>query len=266
MNYLFLNNLLSKKFTRFFPKTINRKLLRKYNIFFVPTNLNSLPKNFYPIATNLKKQEDLVFKYKKSKRLINQTTKKNLDKFLFNYFGKKKFSFFDIGGENVDLYLHLSRKLNISNYYIYNFESLIFLFKKLKKKFKLSQFFPIKNVNSIQTFDFAYFGSCIQYFKNYKSFLRSIFRRNPKYIFFSGTSFFQDKFVKEDFIVVKQTNYLPNTIYLYFFNLDKFIKFMKTSGYDLVFVENNKSAKINYKNFTNYLKKIQYLDVLFKKK
>ena len=41
---------------------------------------------------------------------------------------------------------------------------------------------------------------------------------------------------------------------------------MKINGYDLVFIENNKSAKINYKNFTNYLKKIQYLDLLFKKK
>ena len=77
MDYIFLNKLLSKNFTRFFPKTINRKLFRKYNIFFVPTNLNTLPKSFYPIATNLKKQNDLIFKYRKNKKLINQTTKKN---------------------------------------------------------------------------------------------------------------------------------------------------------------------------------------------
>ena len=113
MDYSFLNNLLSKKFTSFFPKTINRKLFRKYKIFFVPTNLNTLPKNFYPIATNLKKQKELVFKYKKNQKLINQTTKKNLDKFLLNYFGKSNFSFFDVGGENIDLYLHLSNKLSI---------------------------------------------------------------------------------------------------------------------------------------------------------
>ena len=89
MDYTFLNKFLSKDFTRFFPKTINRKLFRKFKIFFVPTNLNTLPNNFYPIATSFKQQEDLIFKYKKSKRLINQTTKKNLDKFLFKYFGKK---------------------------------------------------------------------------------------------------------------------------------------------------------------------------------
>ena len=91
MDYAFLNKLLSKNFTRFFPKTINRKLFRKYNIFFVPTNLSTLPKSFYPIVTNLKKQNDLIFKYRKNKKLINQTTKKKLDKFLFNYFGKSNF-------------------------------------------------------------------------------------------------------------------------------------------------------------------------------
>jgi hypothetical protein len=265
MDYTFLNKLLSKNFTRFFPKTINRKLFRKYNIFFVPTNLNTLPKSFYPIATNLKKQNDLIFKYRKNKKLINQTTKKKLDKFLFNYFGKSNFSFFDIGGENIDLYLHLSKKLNIRNYYLYNFKSLIILFKKLKKIFKFNQFFPTENVSSVKKIDFAYFGSCIQYFKNYKIFLKSIIKKKPKYIFFSGTSFFHDKLIK-DYIVVKQTNYLPNTIYLFFFNLNNFIKFMNLNGYKLVFFNTNKTAKVNYKNFSHLLKKTEYLDILFKKK
>lgn len=265
MDYKFLNKLLSKDFTRFFPKTVNRKLFRKFKIFFVPTNLNTLPMNFYPIATNLKKQEDLIFRYKKHKKLINQTTKKNLDIFLLNYFGKSNFSFFDVGGENIDLYLYLSNKLNITNYYIYNFKPLIVLFKQLKKIFRFNNFFPIESVKSIKKIDFVYFGSCIQYFKNYKNFLKLIFKKKPKFIFFSGTSFFYDKLIK-DYIVVKQTNYLPNTIYLYFFNLDNFVKFMNLNGYKLVFFEKNKSAKINYKNFSHFLKKTEYLDILFQKK
>lgn len=265
MNYEFLNNFLSKNFTRFFPKTINRKIFRRYNIFFVPTNLKTLPKNYYPIVTSLKKQEDLILKYKKNKKLINQTTKKNLDKFLFNYFGTSSFSFFDVGGENIDLYLHLSRKLNIQNYYIYNFKQLVFLFKKLKKKFKFYNFFPIENVSPIKKIDFVYFGSCIQYFKNYKNFLKSIFKKKPKYIFFSGSSFFYDKSTN-DYTVVKQTNYLPNTIYLFFFNLENFLKFMNFNGYKLVFLESNKTAKINFKNFIHLFKKIEYLDLLFIKK
>ena len=70
-------------------------------------------------------------------------------------------------------------------------------------------------MNLIKEIDFVYFGSCIQYFKNYKIFLKLIFNKKSKYIFFSGTSFFHDKLSK-DYIVVKQTNYLPNTIYLFF--------------------------------------------------
>ena len=265
MNYNFLNKFLSKNFTRFFPKTINRKIFRKYNIFFVPTNLKKLPKNFYPIVTNQKKQEDLIFNFNKNKKLINQTTKKNLDKFLFNYFGESNFSFVDIGGENIDLYLYLSNKLNIKNYYIYNFVNLINIFKIIKYKFNFKYFFPIKKINLIKKIDFAYFGSCIQYFKNYNFFLKSVINKKPKYIFFSGTSFFFDK-LDIDYIVVKQTNYLPNTIYLYFFNLNKFIKFMNLNGYKLIFFETNKSAKINYKNFSKILNKIEYLDILFEKK
>ena len=109
----------------------------------------------------------------------------------------------------------MSNNLNISKYYIYNFYTLINLFKKLKKSFRFKQFFPISNIYSVKNIDFAYFGSCIQYFKNYKIFLKSIFKKKPNYIFFSGTSFFHDKLSK-DYIVVKQTNYLPNTIYLFF--------------------------------------------------
>ena len=86
-----------------------------------------------------------------------------------------------------------------------------------------------------------------------------------KYIFFSGTSFFHDKLIK-DYIVVKQTNYLPNTIYLFIFNLNNFIKFMNLNDYKLVFFETNQTAKVNYKNFSHLLKKTEYLDVLFKKK
>ena len=56
IDYLFLNKLLSKNFTRFFPKTINRKLFRKYKIFFVPTNLNKLPISSHNLRTGISSQ------------------------------------------------------------------------------------------------------------------------------------------------------------------------------------------------------------------
>lgn len=265
MNYTFLNKLLAKNFTRFFPKTLNRKIFRKYRIFFVPTKLYSLPKNYYPISTNLNDQKNFVYEYNKKKKLINETTKKNLDKFLFKIFGKSNFSFLDVGGDNIDLYLHLNRKLNIKKYFIYNFQDLIILFNKIKRIFNFKNLFPLKDIYSMKDIDFVYFGSCIQYFKNYKEFLKSITKKKPKYILFSGTSFFYDKIVK-DKIIVKQTNILPNMIFLFFFNFHLFIKLMDSYGYKLVFFEKNKTAKVNYKNFSYLLKKVEYLDILFIKK
>ena len=118
MDYTVLNRLLSKSFTRFFPKTINRKIFRKYKIYFVPTKLKSLPKSFYPMSTTFNEQKDFVHQYRKQKKLINQTTKKNLDKFLIKFFKKSGFTFLDVGGDNIDLFLHLSKNLNIKKYYL----------------------------------------------------------------------------------------------------------------------------------------------------
>ena len=89
MNYEFLNRFLSKKFTRFFPKTINRKLLRRYGIFFVPTNLKILPKNFYPIYIKLKEQISLVENFNSKNKLTKFNTKMDMDFFLKSLLKKK---------------------------------------------------------------------------------------------------------------------------------------------------------------------------------
>ena len=149
MNYKFLNNILSKKFTKYFPKTINRKLLRRYGIFFIPTELKILPKNFYPIFIKLKEQIKLVENYNTKKKLIKFNTKKDLDIFLKKLFKKKKFNFLDIGGDNIDLYLKLKNNLNINNYFIYNFKEIIEVFKKIKFKFKMNNLYPITNIKKL---------------------------------------------------------------------------------------------------------------------
>ena len=89
MDYKFLNKILLKKFTKFFPKTINRKLLRRYGIFFVPTNLKILPKNFYPIYIKLNEQIKLVENFDASKKLIKFNTKMDMDIFLQKLFKKE---------------------------------------------------------------------------------------------------------------------------------------------------------------------------------
>lgn len=265
MNYKFLNNFLAKSYTRFFPKTVNRKLLRKYNIFFVPTNKKILPKNFYPIVINLKEQIKLVENFNYKKKLVKFNTKMDLDKFLKRLFKNKSFNYLDVGGDNIDLYLKLSRNLKINKYFVYNFKEVINIFKILKKIFKIHNFFPLTNIDKIKNLDLVYFGSSIQYFRNYDFFLKKIFKKKPKYIFFSGSTFFKDSIQKEK-IIVKQTNILPHTVYLYFFNLKSFISFFMRNNYKLVFYKKNRFAKVNYKNFNPLLKKIEYLDLLFIKK
>ncbi len=265
MKYKLINKFLLNDFTKFFPKTINRKIFRKYNIFFVPTFLSKIPVNFYPITTNFSLQEKLIFEFAKKKKLINGTTQKNLDIFLSSIFKKKKFSFFDVGGDNIDLFLYLSSKLNINKYYISNFPQLISIFKKLKSKYNLYNFYPVSNTRHIKNINFIYFGSCIQYFRNYKSYLTTILKKKPNYVLFSGTTFFYDN-LKNDTFVVKQTNILPNTVFLYFFNYYKFINFFNKNGYKLVFSKKNNTTKVNYKNFKPTIYKVDYLDLLFKKK
>jgi hypothetical protein len=94
-----------------------------------------------------------------------------------------------------------------------------------KKKGRYNELFPITSVNNINKIDFIYFGSCIQFFKNYKSFLNKIFGKKPKFILFSGTSFYYNSSFKKKTLVVKQTIILPSTVYLFFFNFEKFVKF-----------------------------------------
>ena len=190
MNNEFLNNFLSKKFTKYFPKTINRKLLRRFGIFFVPTNLKTLPKNFYPIATKLKEQIKLMENYDSKKKLAKFNTKKDMDVFLKNLFKNKSFNYLDIGGDNIDLYLKLNDNLNIKDYFIYNFKEVIDIFKKIKTQFKLKNLYPITSINNLKNLDLIYFGSSIQYFKNYNIFLKKIFKMKPKYIFFFWHNFF----------------------------------------------------------------------------
>ena len=185
-----------------------------------------------------------------------------MDVFLKNLFKKKQFNYLDVGGDNIDLYIKLNAKLNIKNYFIYNFKETVNIFKKIKLQFNIKNLYPIISIEKLKSIDLVYFGSSIHYFRNYNIFLKKIFKKKPKYIFFSGTTFFDDNIDKEK-CVVKQTNILPQQVYLYFFNLNKFINLFTRNGYKLVSYENNKFAKVDYKNFKPLLNKIKYLDILF---
>lgn len=266
MNYSFLNNFLLSNITKFFPKTVTRKLLRKYKVFFVPTFFKSIPKSYYPIFTNIKDQLNIINNYKIKKKLIKNNSYIKLDNLLKKLFKKSFFDFLDVGGDSIDFYLVLTNKLKINKYYIYNFKEIVNIFFILKNKYNFQNLFPIYRIKKFNYNSFVYFGSSIQYFKNYKLLLKRIFHYKPKYIFFSGTTFFNKSKKNKDFLVVKQTNILPHTVYLYFFNLNRFVDYLNINGYKVVSINNNRSANINYENFSSYLNNTRYLDILFVRK
>ena len=177
----------------------------------------------------------------------------------------KDFKFLDIGGENIDFYLILRKKFKNIKYYVYNLKTVLNVLEKIKKKYALNNFFIVNNFSDLDKIeiDFTNFGSSIQYINNYENFL-TLAMKISKYIFFSGTSFFQSKnihFTKS--IVVKQVNVLPDINYLYFFNKEYFYNILLKNDYKIVFETLNKTDKINYKNFSALLKKVEYKDVLF---
>ena len=104
MNYKFLNKFLAHNFTRFFPKTVNRKLLRRFKIFFVPTKFKNLPTFNYPITTNFKEQKELVNKFRQINEIIKFNTKKDMDIFLMKIL-KKKNSTISILEVNILIYI-----------------------------------------------------------------------------------------------------------------------------------------------------------------
>ena len=180
----------------------------------------------------------------------------------------KIFSVLDIGGEKIDFYLNLNKNFKNVSYFLYNQKSITRVFHKIKSEFGYKNFFIINEFDEIlnKDYDFTNFGSCIQYFDNYKEVLEKI-TKNSKNIFFSGTHLYDssDEISKKN-IVVKQVNVLPQINYLYFFNRSNFFKIFLERNYDLIFERKNSTDKVNYDNFKNSLKNIQYSDFLFSKK
>ena len=139
----------------------------------------------------------------------------------------------------------------------FKFKNLDYFFKdqniveeKIKiiiKSDNLSNLFTSDQKKQID-FDIVYFGSSLQYIKNYKEELLTFFNKS-KYILISQTPFFHNDLLSEK-IILKQINMHPEINYLYLFNLNYFIKFMNKNNYELVEKNINKVTKfLNFKNF-----------------
>ena len=178
--------------------------------------------------------------------------------------GKKSLNFFDYGAGNLNLFFYLNKKFIDLNYYFFDQLDIMNLLKNFTKDKNLKNLIINPNISEIN-FDLVYFGSSLQYIKNYKEEILK-FKKNTNYLLVAQTPFFKNKDLKNEFIILKQINMHPKINYLYSFNYDIFIDFMKKNNFILVDSNLNRVTKfLNFKNFDIEYKNIDMYDLLFKK-
>lgn len=252
--------------SRLFDNTHNfiiKKILKFSKYFFVETDKKTLPEINHPVT---KSDLNNFSIYYHKKKFINSppfiSYSHLIDVLSIYYSFKKKISFFDYGAGKLELYFYLSKKFKNLKYYYYDQDIYLKEIKKIKNQFKLKNLIIYKKNSNIKNIDFVYFGSVIQYLINYKKEI-SFFFNKSNYILITQTPFFTNNSRKE--IIVKQLNLHPLINYLYFINLNFFIKFMKKNNYILVSKSHNKVIKfLNFKNINKNYKNIHMYDLLFK--
>ena len=254
-----INKLLNLEIKNFFWLILIRKISRIFKIYFVLSDKNYLPKNNHPLH-NL----NLLFENQYNNFLEN---KFNFNKDLFHnlkkHFSKhKKIKILDCGGENLDLYLFLKSKFPKISIIVINQKKLNNILKNFLKKKKIKNiqvFSDIKKINHIKL-DLVYFGSSLQYIKNYEEVLKLLLKKKIKYFCISATSFFYSKFNKK--IILKQVNLFPYFLYCYSFNYIHISSLFNKYGYKIMNKKLNPYKKINFRNFSI---KIEYLNIKYKK-
>lgn len=237
-----------------------RRISRFFKIYFIPSSLKKLPKNNHP-QFNLKFFfRNQYVNYRRGNFFFNKDLYKNLKK---NFKYNQNIKVLDFGGENLDLYLFLKKKfpkieICVINQLKINKYLLKFIKKKNIKGIKILS--SIEKISRVK-FDFVYFGSSLQYIRDYDKILKFLFKKKIKYIYISATSYFRSN-LNSDKIILKQVNLLPIRLYCYSFNYNYILNFFSQHGYSILRKKNNPYKKINFKNF---LIEIKYLNILFKK-
>ena len=255
-----INKLLNLEIKNFFWLILIRKISRIFKIYFVLSDKNYLPKNNHPLH-NL----NLLFENQYNNFLEN---KFNFNKDLFHnlkkHFSKhKKIKILDYGGENLDLYLFLKSKFPKISIIVINQKKLNNILKNFLKKKKIKNiqvFSDIKKINHIKL-DLVYFGSSLQYIKNYEEVLKLLFKKKIKYFWISATSFFYSKKFNKK-IILRQVNLFPYVLYCYSFNYTHISSLFNKYGYKVMNKKINPYKKINFRNFSI---KIEYLNIKYKK-
>ena len=255
-----INEILKFDNQNYFWLKIARKIARIKRVYFVPISKNILPKKNYPL-----KNLNNFFR----KQLLNFQNKqfnfnKNLYKILSLYFKKNStINLLDYGGENLDLYMYLIKNFPKIQISVLNQPKLSDELKKIIKEKKIAKINVFSNINQIKKkkFNFIFFGSSIQYLRNYEDVIDKLSKNTNKFLYISATSYFNDKNLKKK-LVVKQVNLLPIILYCYIFNFHYFAKMMDRKNFKILFKQKNEFKKISFNNFEF---KIDHLNILFKK-
>ena len=267
LKFLITNKIFSSSLESVVPGYFRKKFLKIPNICFVPTNFNKLPLNNHPIFSSVSHHKNIISIFNNTQKEVTLKSYNNLINLLNEKYEKdEKFNFLDFGGEQIDQYLVLKKNFPNISYFIINQNIINEHFKEIKKTYNFQNFFILDNLDELllNTYDFANFGSVLQYIDGYDTLLNKILTRVNKYVLVTGVHLYQKG--ARDKHIVKQVNLLPNKLYLYFFEFFKFIKIFNDCNFDIVFCTKNKTNDINYKNFYMVdMPNLKYTDILLKK-
>ncbi len=262
--YKILNNFYQSNIFDKLPKLLARKLFKIFKIFFVETNLVSLPKNNHPTYLDKDLQSKIIANENDQFYRPFSTCFYLLE--ILSLYSKthKNFSLFDFGANNIDNFIYLNRYLKNWQYIYHDLPHYNEVISSLIEEKGLKNITVSQNLSlGEKPIDFAFFGSSLHYTNNYKQVLERFFQNKTKNIILSHTPFYISNKNKND-IVLKQVNIHPIINYAYLFQYDNFITFMKDNNYTLVSQNKNNLIKfLNFKNFSNDFSFINFLDLTF---
>ncbi len=262
--YKVLNNFYKSNTFDKLPKVLARKLFKIFKIFFVETNLETLPNNNHPTKLNKNLQLEII-KNENDRFYRPFSTCLHLLEILTLYSrSQKSLSFFDFGANNIDNFIYLNRYLQNWQYIYHDLPHYNNIITNLIKEKELKNITVSQDLSlGEKPLDFAFFGSSLHYTNDYKETLKKFFQNKTKNIILSHTPFYISNKNKKD-IVLKQVNIHPIINYAYLIQYDNFITFMKNNNYILVSQNKNNLIKfLNFKNFSDDFTFINFLDLTF---
>ena len=257
-----INNFLASKYFERISPFLAKKIFKIFKIFFVKTKYDTLPEDNYII-----KKDETLKRFEDGKNFQNEDFKPYITYIhlldLITVMNKKEiFNFFDYGAGNLDLFFYLKKKIPNLNYFFYDLQEVMDLLKNFIVKENLKNI-EISNKFNNNFYDLVYFGSSLQYLKDYKKEVLK-FKDNAKYILISQAPFFSKSNYYKETLVIKQVNMHPNINYLYMINFDKFLKFMNDNNFELIDKNLNRVTKfLNFKNLKKDFVNIDMYDLLF---